>query len=105
MWELPDHACGVLRGILDIAGRDSWSFPPFNTRDPEGEDVRSAGVGQFTAVYWINRPAGRLYVVDIVWIGQRADTTTSRPRHVSGTVGALGSRNAFAGRRIVCLHG
>jgi hypothetical protein len=55
--------------VLDIAGRDPWSFPPFDVRDPEGEDVRSASVGQVTAVYWINRPAGRLYVVDIVWLG------------------------------------
>ncbi|MEU3787533.1 MULTISPECIES: hypothetical protein [Streptomyces] len=67
--ELPDHAREMLRDVLDIAGRDPWSFPPFNSRDPEGEDVRSAAVGQLTAVYWINRPAGRLYVVDIVWLG------------------------------------
>ncbi|MBB4710166.1 hypothetical protein [Streptomyces luteogriseus] len=55
--------------MLDIAGRDPWSFPPFDARDPEGEDVRSASVGQITAVSWINRPAGRLYVIDIVWLG------------------------------------
>ncbi|MEU3297928.1 hypothetical protein ABZ722_37175 [Streptomyces longwoodensis] len=67
--ELPEHAREMLRDVLDIAGRDPWSFPPFNPRDPEGEDVRSASVGQLTAVYWINRPAGRLYVVDIVWLG------------------------------------
>lgn len=67
--ELPDHAREMLRDVLDIAGRDPWSFPPFNARDPEGEDVRSAAVGQLTAVYWINRPAGRLYVVDVVWLG------------------------------------
>ncbi|MCX5374788.1 DUF6247 family protein [Streptomyces sp. NBC_00103] len=60
--ELPDHARAILRDVLDIAARDPWSFPPFNARDPEGEDVRSA-------VYWINRPAARLCVVDIVWIG------------------------------------
>lgn len=46
-----------------------WAFPPFDSRDPEGEDVRSASVGQLTAVYWINRPAGRLYVLDLVWLG------------------------------------
>ncbi|MEU3341952.1 hypothetical protein [Streptomyces sp. NPDC006668] len=34
----------------------------------EGEDVRAAAVGQLTAVYWINCPAGRLYVIDIVWL-------------------------------------
>jgi hypothetical protein len=38
-------------------------------RDPEGEDVRSASVGQFTAVYWISRSAGSLYIVDVVWLG------------------------------------
>jgi len=27
------------------------------------EDVRAAAVGQLTAVYWINGPAGRLYVI------------------------------------------
>ncbi|MER6093366.1 hypothetical protein [Streptomyces bluensis] len=58
----------MLRDVLDIAGRGPWSFPPFNSRDPEGEDVRSASVGGFTAVYWINRLAGRLYVVGIVWL-------------------------------------
>lgn len=67
--ELPGHAREVVRDVLDIAGRDPWSFPPFDARDPEGEDVRSASVGQITAVSWINRPAGRLYVIDIVWLG------------------------------------
>lgn len=47
---LPDHAREMLRDVLDIAGRDPWSFPPFNSRDSEGEDVRSASVGQLTAV-------------------------------------------------------
>ncbi|MFI2471640.1 hypothetical protein ACH475_35600 [Streptomyces globisporus] len=55
--------------MLDIASRYPWSFRPFDARDPEGEDVRSASVGQLTAVYRINRPAGRLYVVDLVWLG------------------------------------
>jgi len=67
--ELPDHAREMVRDVLDIAGRDPWSFPAFDSRDPEGEDVRSASVGQLTTVYWINRPAGRLYVIDIVWLG------------------------------------
>lgn len=67
--DLPEHAREMVRDVLDIAGRDPWSFPPFDTRDIEGEDVRSASVGQVTAVYWINRPAGRLYVVDIIWLG------------------------------------
>ncbi|MGA5207891.1 hypothetical protein [Streptomyces variegatus] len=66
--ELPKHAQEMARDVLDIAGRDPWSFPPFDARDPEGEDVRSASVGQLTAVYWINRPAGRLYIVDVVWL-------------------------------------
>ncbi|MFD3585770.1 hypothetical protein [Streptomyces sp. NPDC058683] len=66
---MPDHVREMLRNVLDIAGRDPWSFQPFNARDPEGEDVHSAAVGQLTAVYWINGPAGRLYVVDIVWLG------------------------------------
>lgn len=67
--ELSEHAREMLRDVMDIAGRDPWSFPPFDSRDPEGEDVRSAAVGQLTAVYWINRTASRLYVVDIVWLG------------------------------------
>lgn len=65
--ELPDHAPEMLRDVLDIASRDPWSFPPFASRDPEGEDVRAASVGQLTAMYWTNRPAG--YVIDIVWLG------------------------------------
>ncbi len=67
--DLPEHARATLRDVMDIAGRDPWSFPPFDSRDPEGEDVHSAAVGQLTAVYWINRPAGRLYVIHIVWLG------------------------------------
>ncbi|MBP5888824.1 hypothetical protein [Streptomyces scabiei] len=67
--ELPDHAREILKDVLNIADHDPCSFPPFNSRDPEVEDVRSASAGQLTAVYWINRPAGRLYVVDIVWLG------------------------------------
>ncbi|MFD3941049.1 hypothetical protein ACFWSF_40375 [Streptomyces sp. NPDC058611] len=66
---LPAAAQELVRDVLDIAARDPWSFPPFNVRDPEGEDVRSASIGQLTVVYWINRPAGRLYIVDIIWTG------------------------------------
>ncbi|MEV5238520.1 hypothetical protein AB0K89_05325 [Streptomyces cinnamoneus] len=66
---LPDHAREILRDVLDIASRDPWSFPAFDSGDPEGEDVRSASVGQLSAVYFINRAAGRLYVIDIVWLG------------------------------------
>ncbi|MGW3852845.1 hypothetical protein [Streptomyces fagopyri] len=67
--DLTEHARAMLRDVMDIAGRDPWSFPPFDSRDPEGADVRSAAVGQLTAVYWVNHPAGRLYVIDIVWLG------------------------------------
>ncbi|MET7574961.1 hypothetical protein ABZT04_41835 [Streptomyces sp. NPDC005492] len=67
--ELPEPVREMLRDVLDIAGRDPWSFPPFDARDPEGEDVRAASVGGLTVVYWVNRPAGRLYVIDIVWLG------------------------------------
>ncbi|MGP4049614.1 transposase [Streptomyces sp. 2A115] len=59
----------MLRDVMDMAGRDQCSFPPFDRRDIEGEDVRAAAGGQLTAVYRINRPAGRLYVVGIVWLG------------------------------------
>jgi hypothetical protein len=83
----------MVRDVLDVAGRDPWSFPPFNTRDPEGEDVRTASVGQLTAVYWINRPAGRLCVVDIVWLGRPASDMT---RPVTGIVVPVTGRCASA---------
>jgi hypothetical protein len=67
--ELPPHAGEMLRDVLDIASRDPWTWPPFDARDPEGEDVRAAAVGQLTAVYWVNRAEARLYVIDIVWLG------------------------------------
>jgi hypothetical protein len=66
---LPEHARAMLRDVMDIAGRDPWSFPSFDSRDLGGEDVRAAAVGHLTAIYWINRLAGRLYVIDIVWLG------------------------------------
>ncbi|WP_371640786.1 hypothetical protein [Streptomyces virginiae] len=53
---LPGHAAEILRDVLDIASRDPWSFPAFNVRDPEGEDVRSAAVGQLTAIYSARQP-------------------------------------------------
>ncbi|WP_333771877.1 hypothetical protein [Streptomyces sp. IBSBF 2435] len=59
----------TLRDVLDIAGRDPWTWPPLDAGDIEGEDVRAAAVGQLTAVYWINRAQGRLYVVSVVWLG------------------------------------
>ncbi|MET9913561.1 hypothetical protein ABZZ74_43600 [Streptomyces sp. NPDC006476] len=66
--ELPEDAREMLRDVMDIAGRDPWSFSPFDSCGIEGEDVRAAAVGQLIAVYWINRPAGRLCVIDIVWL-------------------------------------
>ncbi|MEU9309653.1 hypothetical protein [Streptomyces sp. NPDC048256] len=38
-------------------------------RDPEGEDVRAASIGQLSVVYVINRLTRRLSVLDVVWIG------------------------------------
>ncbi|MEU3343161.1 hypothetical protein [Streptomyces sp. NPDC006668] len=68
--ELPEHTREMLRDVMDIVGRDPWSFAPFDSRDIEGEDVRAGADGQLTAVYWINRPAGSsLRCVDIVWLG------------------------------------
>ena len=68
--ELPDHAREMLRDVLDIAGRDPWFFPPFRPPRPRRRgSPLSAAVGHLTAVYWINRPAGRLYVLDIIWLG------------------------------------
>ncbi|WP_371681014.1 hypothetical protein [Streptomyces sp. NBC_01276] len=66
---LPDHAVEMVRDVVDLASRDPCSFTPFDSRDPEGEDIRSATVGQLSVVYFINRPSGRLYVIDIVWLG------------------------------------
>ncbi|MGP4004415.1 hypothetical protein [Streptomyces sp. 8N706] len=59
--DLPEYAREMLRDVLDIASRDPWSFPAFNKRDPEGEDVRSARVGQLAAVYWINLTVPNFY--------------------------------------------
>ncbi|RSS75647.1 hypothetical protein [Streptomyces sp. WAC06614] len=67
--QLPAHAREMLRDMMGLARRDPWSFPPFDPHDPEGEDVRSASVGLLSTVYWINRPAARLYVIAIVWLG------------------------------------
>ncbi|WCD84441.1 hypothetical protein KPP03845_100764 [Streptomyces xanthophaeus] len=87
----------MLRDVLDIAAHDPWSFPAFDSRDPEGEDVRSASVGQLSTVYWINRPAGRLYVIGIVWLGQgRSSNTGQEP-------GRLPARWYIPGR-IACMR-
>lgn len=52
-------------------------FPPFNSRDPEGEAVRSASVGQLTVVYWINRSAGHLYRLSQTMATASAPTSMS----------------------------
>ncbi|WP_052869718.1 hypothetical protein [Streptomyces niger] len=66
---LPDHARVMLRDVLELASRDPWGWPAWDRSDLEGEDVRGAAIGQLTVTYGINRPAGRLYVIDIVWLG------------------------------------
>ncbi|MFE0520761.1 hypothetical protein [Streptomyces sp. NPDC058954] len=38
--ELSEHAREMLRDVMDIAGRDPWSFPLFDSRAIEGEDAR-----------------------------------------------------------------
>ncbi|GAA3381259.1 hypothetical protein GCM10020367_71840 [Streptomyces sannanensis] len=67
--ELPEHAKGMVRDVLDIAVRSPWGWPQWNAGDPEGEDVRAASVGQLSVVYVINRLTRRLSVLDIFWIG------------------------------------
>ncbi|MER5577906.1 hypothetical protein [Streptomyces massasporeus] len=87
--ELPEHAREMVRDVLDIGGRDPCSFPPFDARDPEGEAVRSASVGQLTVVYWINRPAGRLYI-DWFWTGRGQRQGSTRVRRAVGMLAARG---------------
>ncbi|MFD8749384.1 hypothetical protein ACFV0O_00130 [Kitasatospora sp. NPDC059577] len=67
--ELPAHARQMATDLLDIASRTPWGWPQWDTTDPEGEDVRCASVGQLSLVYLVNRLAGRLHVIDIVWLG------------------------------------
>ena len=67
--ELPAHAREMLRDVLDIASRDPWAFKAFDRSDPDGEDIRSAGVGHLSVIYFVNRAAGRVYVIDLVWLG------------------------------------
>jgi hypothetical protein len=67
--ELPEHAKETVRDVLDIAVRSPWSWPQWNTGDPEGEDVRAASVGQLSVVYVINRLTRHLSVLDVIWIG------------------------------------
>ncbi|MER6456528.1 hypothetical protein ABT270_28585 [Streptomyces sp900105245] len=59
----------MVRDVLDIAVRSPWGWPQWNTGDPEGEDVRSASVGQLSVVYVINRLTRHLAVLDVVWLG------------------------------------
>ncbi|GAA2803625.1 hypothetical protein GCM10010505_32790 [Kitasatospora aburaviensis] len=66
---LPPHARETVRDVLDIASRTPWGWPAWDTTDPEGEDLRTAAIGALTVVYLVNRLAGRLYVIDIVWLG------------------------------------
>ncbi|WP_331733266.1 hypothetical protein OHU34_44475 (plasmid) [Streptomyces sp. NBC_00080] len=67
--ELPAPAKEMVRDILDIAVRSPWGWPQWNARDPEGEDVRAASIGQLSVVYVINRLTRRLSVLDVVWLG------------------------------------
>lgn len=67
--EFPEHAKETVRDVLDIAVRSPWGWPQWNTGDPEGEDVRSASVGQLSVVYVINRLTRNLAVLDVIWIG------------------------------------
>ncbi|MER5887016.1 hypothetical protein ABT160_24595 [Streptomyces sp. NPDC001941] len=66
---LPEHARATVWNVLDAAAADPFGFQPFNTDDPEGEDVRHAFVGQLSLTYWINRPLHRLSVLTITWLG------------------------------------
>ena len=67
--ELPPHARQLVRDLLDIAARTPWGWPQWDATDPEGEDVRCASVGQLGLVYLVNGVAGRLYVIEVVWLG------------------------------------
>ncbi|MFJ9523657.1 hypothetical protein ACIRPK_36190 [Kitasatospora sp. NPDC101801] len=66
---LPPHAQEMVRDVLDIASRTPWGWPQWDATDPDGDDVRTAAVGQLTVVYLVNRATERLLVVDIVWLG------------------------------------
>lgn len=36
---------------------------------PKGEDVRCASIGPLSVIYWVNRPARHLSVLDALWLG------------------------------------
>jgi hypothetical protein len=57
--------------------------------DIEGDDVRAAAVGLLTAVYWINRSAGRLYLVSVVWLGSPAIRSSSNRSTEQQGIGSL----------------
>ncbi|MEU6112948.1 hypothetical protein ABZ840_00020 [Streptomyces sp. NPDC047117] len=59
----------MLRDVLELASRGPRGRPAWDRSDPEGEDLRGAAIGRLTVTYWINRPVGRLYVIDITWLG------------------------------------
>ncbi|WP_354645334.1 hypothetical protein [Kitasatospora camelliae] len=67
--ELPAHAQQLVRDLLDIAARTPWGWPQWDATDPEGDDVRCASIGQLSLIYLVNSVAGRLYVIDLVWLG------------------------------------
>ncbi|MFC9330789.1 hypothetical protein [Kitasatospora sp. NPDC057015] len=67
--QLPPHAQQMVADLLDIASRTPWGWPQWDATDPEGEDVRCASIGQLSLIYLVNSAAGRLYVIDIVWLG------------------------------------
>ncbi|MCY1655563.1 hypothetical protein OG337_35340 [[Kitasatospora] papulosa] len=67
--ELPPAARETARDVLDIAVRSPWSWPQWNTGDPEGEGVRAASIGQLSVVYVINQLTRHLAVLDIIWLG------------------------------------
>lgn len=67
--ELTPDVQEMVRDVLDIASRQPWGWPQWDPTDSEGEDLRTAGVGPLTVVYFINRPREHLYVLDVVWAG------------------------------------
>lgn len=67
--ELPEHAKETVRDVLDIAVRSPGGWPQWNSRQPDGEDVRAASVGQLSVVQVVNRLTRHLSVLDIAWIG------------------------------------
>ncbi|BDM74932.1 hypothetical protein HEK616_84190 (plasmid) [Streptomyces nigrescens] len=67
--ELPDSGREMVRDVLDLAVRSPWGWPQWDPSDVEGEEVRSASVGQLSVVYFINQPLRHLSVLNVVWLG------------------------------------